>query len=233
MALADLRKTTLEIVNEVQRRLGIPITSTLTASKHATMLLGLLNQVIDEIADGGDWMELFAETTVLASSSVGTYSVNPSNGNIVKNLYEVSFHTDVSPMEVREIQEIRRLQRTAGHGKPRQLAVVGVDNATGNPRFRTYPVPGSAQNNQEFKVAYFRKPPILSTNDASDEPPFPAQLLIQGLYSKALLEENGGEPTDQFRMALAEFERMKQEALNRYTADTGTDLYIVPMTGRW
>lgn len=231
MSTFDLRRTVLEVVNEVQGRLSVNKTTTLTATKHATVLLGLLNEVVDELSDFGDWQEMFIEVTVTASSSVGEYAVNPSSG-IVKNIYEVAFDTDVAPLEVRDIQDIRRLQRLSSFGRPRQFSVVGVDNSSGNPKFRVYPVPGSNENNLTFSIAGFKKPPLYQTSDTTEEIEFPAAVVIQGLYAKALMEENGGEPTQQYQTAQAMYERMKNEALNRYNADTGTDIFVTPIGGR-
>jgi hypothetical protein len=227
----DLRRTVLEVVNEVQRRVGLNTTSTLTATKHATVLLGLLNEVIDDMSDFGNWQEMYAEVVVTAISSTGEYSVNPQSG-LVKNIYEVSFNNSVAPLENRDIQDIRRLQRLGSHGTPRQFGIVGVDQSSGNPKIRVHPIPGSNQDELLFNVAIYKKPPLYTTSDTTEEIEFPAATVIQGLYAKALLEENGGEPTPQFQAAFSLYERMKTEALNRYTADTGTDVYFVPNRGR-
>ena len=71
------------------------------------------------------------------------------------------------------------------------------------------------------------------TADASAVPAFPARVLVQGTYAKALLEENGGEPTPQYQTAYAEYIRMRSEALNRFNADTGTDIYFTPTGSRY
>ena len=58
--------------------------------------------------------------------------------------------------------------------------------------------------------------------DATAQPRLPANVLIAGTYAKALLEENGGEPTREFQMAYQEYTKQREEARNRFTADTGT-----------
>ena len=224
MATSDIRLTILQIVNEVQRRLGVTPTATLTATKQATMLLDLLNDVIDEVSDFGDWQELFRETTVTASSSLGEYEIAVSAP--VKNIYEIVYDNNTAPLNVVEIQDIRRLQRLASYGVPRQFAVVGVSGV--NPKFRVYPIPTTAAT---FDIAYYVKPRIYTTSDAAVLPTFPGRMLVMGVYAKALLEENGGESGPQYTVAYAEYMRMRQEAANRLTADTGTDIYMVP-TGR-
>ena len=101
--------------------------------------------------------------------------------------------------------------------------------------FRVFPIPGSAQNNQNFLAAIYAKPPLYTTStaDSSALPVFPANIMIAGLYAKALLEENGGEPTQEYQAAFATYIAMRKEALNRYNADTGNDLFLVPTGSRW
>ena len=235
MALTDVRKNVIQIVNEVQSRLGVNTTTTLTATKLTTVLLDLLNDVIDEISDFGDWQQMFREVAVTASSSVGSYKISVSAD--VKNVYEIVWGDDVSPLEVRTIEDIRRLQRLASFGTPRQFSIVGVSGTS--PKFRVYPIPNAGAIAAEtsaggvFDVAYYKKPRLLTTTDVSAVPAFPSRVLTQGLYAKALLEENGGEPSPQYQTAYAEYIRMRAEALNRFTTDTGTDVYLTPTGSRY
>ena len=67
-----------------------------------------------------------------------------------------------------------------------------------------------------------------TTADSTATPAFPSRVLVQGVYAKALLEENGQEPTRQFEIAYQEYIRMQREALNRLTVDTGGDVQFVP-----
>lgn len=223
MALADIRLSVIGIINEVQRRLGVDSTSTLTATKQTTVLLGLLNDVIDEVSDFGDWPQMFREVLVTAQSSVGTYKIAVSAD--VHNVYEMAWNNDVAPMEVLNIEDIRQLQRLTSHGVPRQFAMVGVSGTV--PKFRCSPVPTTAAT---FDVAYYKKPAMFDTGAtaAAAIPAFPARMLIQGLYAKSLLEEAGGEQTTQFQTAYSEYLQMRKEALNRFTVDTGTSILFVP-----
>lgn len=228
MALQDVNQSAIGIINEVLRKLGLNTATNLNDSKLSTLLVDYLNDVIDEVSDFGDWQQMFREATVTAQSSVGTYELAVS-GN-VKNIYEIVWDNQVSPLEVRTIEDIRRLQRLTSFGTPRQFAVVGVSGT--NPLFRVYPVPTTAA---KFDIAYYKKPGILAAVTANNSaiPAFPGRLLIQGVYAKALLQENGGEQTQEYQTAYAEYIRMRQEALNRFNADTGTDTYITPTGSRY
>ena len=229
MAIESLRLTTLQIVNEVQEKLGVNRTSTLFATKQARVLTGLLNEVMDELSDFAEWQELYAETTVAAQTSVAAYTIDPNDDSLVNKIEEITWASAISSMYPVAKEDIRRLRRIGSFGEPRQFSIIGTDDSTGNPRFEIYPTPGSNQSGGQFIVSYYKKPNILQVSaDSSTTLPFPGQLLINGLYAKALLEENGGEPTPQFQMAQATFERQKIEASNRWNADTGTDVYFIP-----
>lgn len=228
MALQDVNQSALGIVNEVLRKLGIGAVTNLNDNKLSTLLVDYLNDVVDEVSDFGDWQQMFREATITAQSSVGNYELAVS-GN-VKNIYEVVWDNNVSPLEVRTIEDIRRLRRISSFGTPRQFAVVGVSGT--NPLFRVYPVPTTAAT---FDIAYYKKPGVLAAVTANNSavPAFPGRLLIQGVYAKALLQESGGEPTQEYQTVYAEYLKMRQEALNRFNADTGTDTYITPTGSRY
>lgn len=228
MAITALRQTHIQVVNEVERLLNVDTSTTLSSRQFTRVLLRLLNELIDELADHGDWQELYDEILVTASSSVEEYEVHASGG-LVQHIEEISFSSSKSPLEFRTREEIRRLNRGGrSHGIPRNVAVIGVNASSGNPLIRVQPIPGSNQNNQPFRVCYYQKPNLVTTSDTSVQSVFPANLLIQGLYAKALLEENGGEPSGEYQTAYANYLRMRDEAYKRFTADSGTDIYFVP-----
>ncbi len=225
MTIGNVRLDVISIINEVERKLGLSASSTLTSTSFTRVLLGLLNDVLDETSDYGDWQQMFRETTLTAQSSVGTYELAVSGE--VKNIFEVVWGTDAAPLDVRTVQDLRRLQRISSYGTPRQMATIGVSGV--NPKFRVYPIPTSAGT---FDIAYYKKPRLFDatvTADTTAVPAFPSRVLVQGLYAKALLEENGGEPTREYQMAYSEYVRMRQEALNRFTYDTGSSpIYFTP-----
>lgn len=234
MSILAVRKDVIGIINEVERKLAVDESTTLTDRKLTTVLLDFLNDVIDEVSDFADWQQMFREVDVTASSSVATYEIAVSSQ--VKNVHEITWGDDIAPLEVRTIEDMRRLQRLSSFGNPRQFAIIGVSGV--NPLFRPYPIPNQSaiDNDTEggvFDVAYYKKPSLLLTTDVSAIPAFPSRMLVQGTYAKALLEESGGEPTQEFQTAYAEYIRMRQEAANRFTADTGTDVYLVPTGSRY
>src|SRR5258708_6074353 len=137
MASTDIRKTVLEIINEAREELALDTVTTLTADKETKLQLKLLNDVIDEVSDYGDWKEAIREILVTASSSVSDYVIETSA--LVKNLHEVAFDTDISPMWLTTFDDILRLNRVREFSDPRQWAIVGVDASNANPIIRTFP----------------------------------------------------------------------------------------------
>lgn len=225
MALQDVKNSAIGIINEVMRKLGLKAVTNLNDTKFSTVLTDFLNDVIDEVSDYGDWQEMFRETTVQSISSVGQYEI-PVSGN-VKNILEVSWDHQISPLDVVSIDEILRLQRVRTFGgNPRNYAVVGVSG--NNPIIRISSIPTTAA---PLVVAYYKKPAVIvaATANNSAMPQFPARMLVQGVYAKALLEENGGQPTSEYQVAYTEYQRMRNETLNRFTYDTGpSEIRFVP-----
>jgi hypothetical protein len=225
MALSDLRKTVLQIINEVEKKLSISTSSSLTATDYTQVLLQLLNEVIEDCADSGDWLELYAETTITAASSVGSYTIAP--GQLVHHIHEIAYEGQIAPLNTVDLSDINRLQRLNSFGVPRQYALAGV-SVSADPLFRVHPIPGTSQAGDLFTISYYYKPNLLTTSDGATVPPFPANLLIAGLLAKARLEENGGEPSREYLADLQSYEALKHQALNRYTGDTGFETRLVP-----
>ena len=229
MAVTDVRKTVLQIVNEVQRRMALTATATLTDNNWTLLLLQFLNEVIDDLSSFGEWPEQKDDYIVTAQSSVATYAVEP--GPLVQAIYEVAFQNRIAPLEQLNLSDINRLARLNSFGVPNQYCVVSVNSAA-NPVIKLVPCPGLGQAGQTITVTYYKKPALLTTSDAATVPMFDANLLIVGTHAKALLEENGGERTQEYQTQFALYERMKADSINRYTADTGWDMRLRPRRGR-
>lgn len=226
MAATGIRKNILEIVNEARKKFALNTISSLTADKEAILMVDLLNDVIDEVSDYGDWKEMIREAVVTASSSVVDYSIETSA--LVKNIHEIAFADDTSPMSLETLDDILRLNRNSGVGEPRQWCVIGVDS-NANPKIRVYPRPGPNQNNETFKVTFYQKPPLYTTADVSAVPEFPSRVLVAGLMARKCLEESGGTPTQQYASYQASFQNMLRDAYNRFNGDSGSDVFFRPV----
>ena len=226
---ASVRLSIISIVNEVQRRLGVNPTAALDSTKHSRMLMQMLNEIIAEVNDYGRWQDLYEEVIVTASSSIRQYVVRSATREI-QSIIEVSFDGQPAQLENRPIEDIRRLRRVGSTGNPRQYAVIGVD-ASANPIIEVFPMPTTSQHDKTFDIAVQAKEPLYAVADLSAVPTYPANVLLQGLYAKALLEENGGERTNQYEMAFREFQNLTQQAQRRFTADTEDVMTFTPH--RW
>lgn len=227
MPISDTRLNVLQIVNEVKRKLGVPAVSTLTADSQATVLVDYLNDVIAYISDYGDWKEMLREILVTASTSVNEYAVDTSAP--IKSIHEIAFTPDVAPLRLRTIDDLRRWDRTTGTGRPRNWAILNLDNVnTGNPLFRVYPTPGSAENNQTFDILYYKKPPLFTTADVSAIPQFPSRMVVQGVLAYALKDEARGTQNVDYLTEKQGFEEMVAETWNRYNGDSGSDTFVTP-----
>jgi hypothetical protein len=228
--ISDTRKTVLEIINEVRRKLGIKDATSLSQDKNSTTLLDYLNDVVSYIADFGNWQETMQEVTVTASTSVFQYLVNTSAP--LQHIQEIAFYGQVAKLRYVEIEDMRRWRRIGGTGIPRNWTIFGVDNTTtGNPYIQVYPQPGTNENNQTFSILCFTKPPKYTTSDGSTTPPFPARMLVSMLLALALLDESRGTQNVDYYTELQRFNDTIEQTLNRYTSDSGGDTNFVPRRG--
>lgn len=230
MALTDTKLTILQIVNEVQRKLSLRATSTTTETAHAKVLVDLLNDVMDECADLGNWVQLRGSQDVSAVSGQSIYTI-PVSGTTesIHHIEEVRVSGRSPELEpFFDISDFRRLNVLASRGRPNQYAITGEDSR-GNPQIGVWPTPGANEDGLRMTVHFYLKPRryVAGTDDA-ELLALPGRLLVQGLMAKAILDESGGAPTPQYQAAYAEYERMRKQALARFTSDTGDTLRLVP-----
>jgi hypothetical protein len=226
-ALADTRKSCLDIVNEVRRKLALAPVSALNDDNESKVLLDYVNDIIEEINDYGNWKELLKETIVTASSSVARYIVNTSAD--IKNIYEIAVSGQVASMRLVPLEDMRRFERLNTYGTPYNWCIVGVDNVTtGAPIVQMYPTPRTPVQN--FKVTYFEKvPQYTASADSATVPPFPARMIIKGVLGKALQDETR-DGTDS-AVVKQEFQEMLRETYNRFNGDSGVNVQFVMRRG--
>lgn len=210
--------TAIQLINEVRLLVGLNTVTSLTADKQARVALRLLNEVISEMANAGDWHELLASANVTATVSVREYQMGLKQP--VHHIHEISVSGRPQALFPIDLSMYLRYARAGGVGTPNFFAIKGVDNQ-GNPKFAVHPQPSSAESGNVFGVVYYRKPRLLLTCDADIEVEFPANVVLNGLYAKVLEEEAGGVITRESMMAQQTYLEQRQEALNRYNADAG------------
>lgn len=230
MALGDTKLTVLQVVNEVQRRLMLRPTSTTNDTQHARALVDMLNDVIEEVSDRGEWVQLRGEVDVSCVSGRGVYEL-PVSGSTesIHHVHEVRVSGRYPPLEwFFDISEYRQRSVLQSYGKPVNAAIVAEDSR-GNPTIGFWPRPGANEEGLRATVYFYFKPRkyIAGTDDA-EVLALPGRILVHGLHAKALLDESGGAATPHFQTVYAEYMKMVGQALNRFNADTGTTLRIIP-----
>jgi len=232
--LSDTRKTYIQIFNEVRRKLGVGEVVALNSDTLSMAMIDYMNDVLAEISDFGDWQEMYREEAfafVTANSSTSDWVFDTSVAT--KSIHEIQFGSQIAPMRLVTLDDIRRLNRSHSFGVPTQYAFVGVDNVTtGNPIVRVFPTPTTAQASANFNLAYYKKPAIITTADTSSIPEFPSRMVVQGLLAYCLRDEERGMQSPQWQEEYAIFKKFVGETFNRYNGDTGSDTYFVPSRGR-
>lgn len=230
-SILDTRKTYIQLFNEVRRKLGVNEINTLGQDTLGMAMIDYMNDIIAEISDFGDWQEMYREESFACSASVSDYVFNTSVAT--KNIHEIQFGSQIAPLWLVTLDDIRRLNRVNSFGVPTQFAFVGVDNVTtGNPIVRVSPTPVTAQTSSVFNIAYYKKPALITTADTSSIPEFPSRMIAQGLLAYSLRDEERGAQSQEWQDEYAVFKKMMSETFNRFNGDTGSDTYFIPPRGR-
>lgn len=231
MAISDQRLTALEIINEVRRKRKLTPVSAMDDDSDALTSLTYLNDVVSEVSDYDNWQEQLREVVVTAVSSVADYSIPVSAVTVVQDIHEVVFDDESGEMRMVTLDDIRRLQRTASFGRPTQWAVKGVDG-NGNPIISVTPIPVTESAGKLFDILLYEKPTFITTAESTRIPPFPGKLMVQGLFTKMVLDESDGEPTQRYLNVKSVYDDMLYESYNRYNGDSGSTVFFKPGRGR-
>lgn len=231
MAIGDIRFTVLQTVNEVQRKLGLTATSTLTANVVATELVDHINDIVDDISDFGNWMEQLVTANVTAHSSVMDYSIAVSG--VIKNIGDVYLDDKSGALNSVDIDTMRIMTRVTARGVPSQFVIFGTDS-NGNPLLRVRPTPDTSQEGKLFSVLYYLKPSRYTTADSATVIPFPARLVVLGTLASYTLRESGGAETPLYQMYFNQYLANKKRAFARFNGNTGWDVSYAPANrGGW
>lgn len=224
MSIGDIRYTVLQVVNEVQRKLGLTQTA-LAANKLSIQMVDFINDTCNDLADFGDWQETLVTANIAAVSGQIDYSINTSAN--VENIKDMFFSGSHSSMRNISVDDMRIMTRVTITGTPTQYTIVGTD-VNGNPNIRVRPKPVAAQAGGIFSILYYIRAPLYTTSDTNTIIPFPARIVVMGVLARALLNESGGSPTDHYQQTQQEYLTARKEALNRFNGDTGWNTSFTP-----
>lgn len=230
MGLGDIQYTVLQIVNEVQRKLGLDPTASLSTNKLSIQLVDFVNDVCNDLSDFGNWQETLVSSNVTAVSGQPDYSIQTSAN--IKNIGDIFFSDRTGPLRFVTIQDMRIMTRVTSVGTPSQFTIFKTDS-NGNPILRVRPTPDATADGGLFSIVYYIRTPKYTTSDGSTVIPFPGEVVIMGVLAQALLNESGGAPADHYTRIQQTYLEMRKEALNRFNGDTGWDINFQPsMYGR-
>jgi hypothetical protein len=211
-----------DIINACRIRVGInPVaktTAAVTADKHAMLCMGLMNNVMNEIAGAGQWPQLCSTAYVCVKTS-STYCYVTSESLPIQNIYEVALSGVRRPLDPVKFSTYLQYSRGGECNHPRKWTIVGVTGTSKNPKIGLWPTPATAFADR-LHITYYTKRPIYTTQVSADIP-WPQPLVEEGLYAQLLTEEAGGGESKESKSAQMSFKVMLQEELNRYDADSG------------
>lgn len=232
MSASDLRFTVLQVVNEVQRKLGLTATTTLTQNKVALELIDHVNDTVDDLSDFGNWMEMLTTAMVTAQVSVRDYVVQVSG--VIKNIGDIYLSTRRGPLRSVDIDTMRVMTRTTVMGQPSQYCIFGVDASSFQPIVRVRPTPDLSQDGSLFSILYYKKPSQYTSSDTNTVIPFPARVVVNGVLARYTLRESGGAQTEMYQVYQQDYIDGRKNALNRFNGDTGWDVSFTPgRRSRW
>lgn len=227
--------TILQIVNEVCGRMNVRTVSSTSQNSFTVNLIALLNDIVDDLLDFGNWNELrasaqFTLVSGQARYAAATTALTTANW-FIHSVSEVRVSGRVPPLEpVADVNEGRMLLRTRSYGQPSRFFVEGQDSL-GNPMFNLFPIPGSQSAGNTAFVQYQVQPPRYEPGvDDAVVVPFPGRVVVSGLLAAAILDESGGAETQQYRSQIQRYLVLKNNAIGRQTAKTGE--YVQFQVGR-
>lgn len=224
MGIGDIRYTVLQVVNEVQRKLGLTSTA-LNANKLSIQLIDFINDTCNDLVDFGDWQETLVTANITAVSGRVDYSITTSAN--IENIKDVYFSQRKGPLRNINVDDMRIMTRVTITGTPTQFTIFGTDS-NGNPNIRVRPVPTATEAGAVFSVLYYTRAPLYTTADSSTVIPFPARIVVMGTLARAILNESGGSPDPKYTAIQQEYLTARKEALNRFNGDTGWDVSFTP-----
>jgi hypothetical protein len=237
MAITDIRLSVLSTVNEVRRRRGLGVVSSLNQDSQSRESVNELNNVVSEISNYGDWNETLASANVTCQSSVADYPIVVQSSaaaavQVIKTVKDIYFGSGGAAMFFVSQADMRVYSRNTTYGEPRQWTIWGTDS-NGNPVIRTNPAPDTNSAGEVLSLRIHVQPPVYTTDDDDVLIPFTSRTVVQGLLAAAILDEEGGSQTDHYTRERMLFDTYMKEDYNRFKGDAGRYRRFVPGSNRF
>src|SRR4030065_570284 len=166
--------TALEIINEVQIRLRLPKSTTITDA-HAQLLLSFLNEVQREyVHDSGVWDELKTYGNFNTAAGTSLYTISITNSQEVEIIRALKIGTNPPLEKFNNDEEFREYKRVnTANAQPLAWRVYG--RSGGSIIIELAPTPDAVY---QIDAEIIKKPPKMSI--AADVPLLDADTLILG-----------------------------------------------------
>ena len=227
--------TMLEVVNEVCDRMTVRRVTTTNANYFTQNLIRLLNDIVEELLDYGEWNQLKSSASFAMVCGQSHYNVATTALTTAKwfmhSISEARVSGRIPPLEpIADDNEGRMLLRTRSTGTPSRYFLEGQDGL-GNPMVAIFPRPGATWDGVNGYVKFMVQPPRYEpgTDDAVVLP-FPGRVLVAGLHAAAILDESGGTETAQYKTECSRYLALRNSAISRHKAKTGEFTQFVPGT---
>lgn len=136
-------KTALQIVNDIQAGLRMPISTDFTGP-HAKLVLAQLNDAIDFACSEAEWPEMNMEMQFVSKTGISVYSIRPSNSATVEHIEDVQVEGSSEPMAIatdRDFVAYRNKNRSI-QGEPQYYRIMA--RAGGTLVIEVAPIPDAA-----------------------------------------------------------------------------------------
>ena len=216
--------TYLQIVNKVLPRLREATVAAVTTTTYSSFIGELVNQVKEEIENAWHWYALRDTFTVNTSATVSSYTLTGAGrGSVILDGWNTSAPGPLTPGTNRSFNQKFFGETTPATGRPTQYLVSGFDSAY-DLTIDVWPVPTATANALKFNVYQ----PQDDLSAGSDVPSIPSNVLIEGVYARALAER-GDDGGDAGQRAEAVYQNLLASAVARDAAYDPTEVDWAPV----
>lgn len=187
------RKTYLQIVNQVLRKLRRDEVSEVLTTAYSRLIGELVNQAKREVEDAWNWSETRTRTTISTVASDPLYSLTGFGDRYKIQLVFNNTNNSELKAETRDYFDHIEFGTNADDGTPQYYRVFGFDSS-GDPQVELSPTPDGVFDIRI--IAYSQQADLASDETELKVPSWP---VILGAYSLAISErgEDGGMLSDE------------------------------------
>lgn len=215
----------LNIVNAVLSRMREGTVATVTENTYSTLIGVLVNQVKAEMESAYPWQAMRDTYTIATSNGTSVYSLTGAGRAAqITDVWDFTNKRQLARSNRMKMSENFFGSSTVASGNPTEYLPNGFD-ASYDLKLQLWPVPATGSLPSLRVNGYFPQDDLSS---GSDIPLVPINVLIEGVYAKALAErgEDGG---TQAQQADGTYRMMLADAVTQEAAHDGSETDWVPV----